>query len=150
MTKKHFIKTLEDYAYIYSLSGDRIIVEKGTSGDNIMLGLFKTIPSNITFKNDGYVDLSSIKDLPKGIVFDNHTDVYLENLKTIPPDTVFKNKGVTILDNLRNIPKEIQFTEDRDVIWIGKNMNTSRDPFYVDRNMSGIRVLNMMIRRGVL
>jgi hypothetical protein len=70
MTQDEFIKVLDGKEYTYEIEGDKIIITYAWTVD---LGLIKSLPSNVEFRNKGHVWLSSLESLPSGVEFFNNS-----------------------------------------------------------------------------
>lgn len=77
MTRKEFIKVLDEKGYSYEMEGDKIVVTPMVS---INLSSLMKLPSRVEFRNGGYVNLDSLTSLQPGIQFKNERDVLLRSL----------------------------------------------------------------------
>ena len=127
MTRKKFIKELEEEGYSYEIEGDKIIV---THNGGVWLGVLTTLPNGVKFENRG--------------------SVWLNALTTLPADVKFENRGYVILDALTTLPADVKFENGGDV-----NLNSLVGGWFGDwsGNIDGIaskRLLNFMISKGIL
>ena len=122
MTRETFINTLKGYGYSYEMAGDRIIV---TNYGNVNLEI-KSIPSGVEFSGTGNVDLRLLETIPPDVIFNNGGNVDLRLLKSIPPGVIFNNKLSLNLESL------------------------IRGNRYDIKGIRGMRLLNLMISRGML
>ena len=99
MTEEEFIKVLDDNGYSYEIVGDKLVVTDGDSEGNFDLYL-GSIPSDVIFRNDGWVWLRSLTSLPTGVMFNNGEFVHLRSLTSLPPGVEFKNGGDIYLESL--------------------------------------------------
>ena len=77
MTKREFIKILEEERYSYKIWENKVIV---------------------THKGD--INLSGLTSLPPDVEFNNWEDVILKSLTSLPPEVEFNNGGSTYLKSL--------------------------------------------------
>lgn len=132
MTREEFINELDSfvfkYDYSYQIEGDKIAVTSGDVQENFDLYL-KSIPSDVIFRNLGYVKLPYIDNIPSGVDFRNGDEVRLSSVTSIEKDVRFNNHGKVYLKSI--VGGYFQS-------WPG--------------NIEGInskRLLNLMIKQGV-
>ena len=128
MTQEEFIKELDGEDYSYKIEGGKLIVIAGDSEGNFDLYL-GSIPSDVIFRNPGYVDLLYIDNIPSGVEFRNKGDVRFSSVTSIEKDVRFNNHGKVYLKSI--VGGYFQS-------WPG--------------NIEGIdskRLLNVMIKQGV-
>ena len=97
MTKREFIKILEEERYSYKIWENKVIV---THKGDINLSGLTSIPPDVEFKNEGGVWLDSLTSLPPDVEFNNWEDVILKSLTSLPPEVEFNNGGSTYLKSL--------------------------------------------------
>jgi hypothetical protein len=108
MTKKEFKEILEKERAEYKEVNGRIIVDPQTVGMN--LSYIESLPEDITFSNDGYVNLKELINLPKGIIFNNQGDVDLRKVETLSEDVIFNNHFGIELGSIKSLPEGIVFS----------------------------------------
>ena len=99
MTQEAFIKELGIDHYSYKTEGDKIVVTDGDSEGNFDLYL-GSIPSDVIFRNPGYVDLLYIDNIPSGVDFRNGGDVRFSSVTSIEKDVHFNNDGEVYLKSI--------------------------------------------------
>jgi hypothetical protein len=99
MTREKFIEILDREGHSYKIEGDKIVVTDGDSEGNFDLYL-GSIPSDVIFRNDGWVWLRSLTSLPPGVEFRNGGRVSLESLTSLPPGVMFNNGEFVNLKSL--------------------------------------------------
>lgn len=100
MTREEFIEELESIDhYPYEIEGNKIVVTSGDSEGNFDLVL-ESIPSDVIFRNPGYVDLLYIDNIPSGVDFRNGGDVRFSSVTSIEKDVRFNNHGKVYLESI--------------------------------------------------
>jgi hypothetical protein len=90
--------------YIIAVDDDAIIL-------NVLINHLKRfLPEDITFSNDGYVNLKELINLPKGIIFNNEGDVDLRKVETLSEDVIFNNHFGIELGSIKSLPGGIVFS----------------------------------------
>ena len=92
MTREEFIDVLDNEGYSYEIEGGKLIVTAGDSEGNFDLYL-GSIPSDVIFRNPGYVGLVYIDNIPSGVDFRNGGDVIFSPVTSIEKDVRFNNDG---------------------------------------------------------
>ena len=99
MTEEEFIKVLDDNGYSYEIVGDKLVVTDGDSEGNFDLYL-GSIPSDVIFRNPGYVDLLYIDNIPSGVEFRNKGDLRFSSVTSIEKGVHFNNNGEVYLKSI--------------------------------------------------
>ena len=99
MTQEEFIKELDGEDYSYKIEGGKLIVTAGDSEGNFDLYL-GSIPSDVIFRNPGYVDLLYIDNIPSGVDFRNGGDVRFSSVTSIEKGVHFNNHGEVYLKSI--------------------------------------------------
>lgn len=99
MTTEQFKDYCDRNGYSYQEVDDRLVL---TTPYNFALGNFKKLPKNLTFKNNGYVNIPTIEEISDSTIFENGGDVYMKSDVVIPENFKgFKNKGNITPENLK-------------------------------------------------
>ena len=125
MTREEFIKVLDEKGYSYKIEGDKLVV---THDNDVDLGPLEILPSDVVFKNTGWVYLGFLKTIPYGVEFRNEGYVNLYSLQAIHPGVEFSNDNGIYLDSIMG--------------WFNR----------WEGNIEGIEskmLLNLMIKRGM-
>ena len=159
MTREEFIKVLDREDYTYEIEGDKIIVTGGNSDGYVSLRWIQSIPSGVEFRNEGSVDLESVEEIPADTVFNNHyrnrNGVYLRSIKSVPPGLKFNRYSDIYLDSLEVLEPGVEFNNYLGDIhsnifgnkWFS-SLKVSK-VFYGLNSINNIRLLNLMIKRGI-
>lgn len=99
MTREEFIEELDGEGYSYKIEGGKLIVTAGDSEGNLELYL-ESIPSDVIFRNPGYVDLLYIDNIPTGAEFRNKGDVRFSSATSIERGVHFNNHGEVYLKSI--------------------------------------------------
>lgn len=107
MTSEQFKNYCNRQDYSYEIVDDRIIV---TYRYNFSLGNFKKLPNNVTFRNNGYVNLPNVEEINDTTLFENSGDVHMINNIVIPDNYKgFKNSGNIFPENIKFKTPNIKF-----------------------------------------
>ena len=106
MTRKEFIKVLEEKEYSYEIEGNKVVV---TNLYTIYLDSLTSLPPDVVFKNGGYVNLKSLTSIPPGVVFKNGEVVILDSLiGRIGGEFDWWNSNIEGINNKRLLNKMIK------------------------------------------
>ena len=98
MTREEFVKELDSIDhYSYKIEGNKIAVTDSDSEGDLVLG---SIPSDVIFRNSGYVDLLYIDNIPSGVEFRNGGDVRFSSVTSIKKGVHFNNDGEVYLKSI--------------------------------------------------
>lgn len=147
INRAEIISALDDKRVIYYIdekSGAILVGGKGM----IDLTYIKSVEGvDITFTNDGSVDLQSIKDIHTGIKFKNKGAVFLDSLSSIPQDFIFENgEGVMIISmGVGGFSKGVRFKNRESNCWIDLK---NREIFTtLPRSIPETTIMNYMIKQ---
>ena len=168
---KELLSGFEIYWESQNIEGNEKIIVGGRDkfSTNVDLGTSKSIPPNveflnngwinldrleslssgIIFRNMGYVTLESLKDLPSDTVFENGTLVYLESLETLPFNFTFNNRSGVNLNSIKKIPSGVQFGNQVNHVVFNKFSLFLKDFDFGIEGISDIKILNKMISLGL-
>jgi hypothetical protein len=145
MTHEEFIKALNEKGYSYEQPHSKIVVtEKG----GVWLSSLTHLPPGVEFNNKGLVSLGSLTHLPPGVAFNNKGGVSLASLTHLPPGVEFNNVGVVSLGSLTHLPPGVEFN-NRGGIYLGSLGIDTREWAGNIGGINGVRLLNLMIKRGM-
>jgi hypothetical protein len=142
MTRKEFIKYLNDNNIEYGLWGGSNIIEirdrlndDGASdpdGIDVEMNDIVSLPPDVRFNNSGDVYLNgvvnlsstwfvnrgsvlmgSLKTLTSDVYFSNSFSVSLGSLETLPSNIIFSNRGDLVLKSLRELPPDVEFINNQ-------------------------------------
>lgn len=102
MNKEAFIKVLLKNRIHFIEERGRLIVGRLQTGlgDARYLSFYELeidfMPPNVTFENEGAIQLGSLKEIPEGVFFDNEGTIFMESVSRITRGTRFGKwvKGV--------------------------------------------------------
>lgn len=90
MNTLDFHRQLKDNGILFEVEGDKTVI---TCNYGFYLNI-RTIPDNVTFKNNGYVEFYYLEEIPANTIFQNKGDVFLSDKVKIPAKFKgFQNKG---------------------------------------------------------
>jgi len=106
--------------HAYEKNGEITII---TSHRNFTLKNALSIPDNIHFKSQGYVNLVKVKEIPETVIFENVGDVHLKDDIKIPAKyTGFKNGGNLHPENIKyKAPKVTFYTSQEFNMFLDEN-----------------------------
>jgi hypothetical protein len=96
-------KLLNKKHYSYHLEGNTFVIDHE---GNVDIGYVKSLPDNVQFNNEGFVNLFSLKSLlPNNIQFNNKRNVYFYSLTSLPDNKyeIFKNEGIVYYNNYNSM-----------------------------------------------
>jgi hypothetical protein len=120
MTTEQFKNYCNQQGYTFEEVNDRLVVTTPYSFD---LGNFKKLPKNLTFKNNGYVNIPNVEEISESTIFENTGDVYMKDNVIIPEGYKgFKNTGNIRPENLKFKTPNVKFQYSNEMdLFISEN-----------------------------